>query len=66
VYGRANTRAAGPLPGTESRSVVRMGLRYTYRSLRGDAALLLGATNNDPGVGFTTGFTYVFNAFQVP
>ena len=31
-----------------------------------DAAVLLGATNNDPGVGFTAGFTYVFNAFQVP
>jgi hypothetical protein len=66
VYGRANTRAAGPLPGTESRSIVRMGVRYTYRGLRGDAALLLGATNSDPGVGFTTGFTYVFSAFQVP
>jgi len=66
VTGRANTRGAGPLPGTESRSVVRMGLRYTYGGLRGDAAVLLGATNNDPGVGFTAGFTYVFSAFQVP
>jgi hypothetical protein len=66
VTGRANTRGGGPLPGTESRSVVRMGLRYTYGGLRGDAALLLGATNNDPGVGFTAGFTYVFSAFQVP
>jgi len=66
VHGRANTRGGGPLPGTESRSVVRMGLRYTYGGLRGDAAVLLGATNNDPGVGFTAGFTYVFNAFQVP
>src|SRR5499426_1406202 len=66
VTGRANTRGDGPLPGTESRSVVRMGLRYTYGGLRGDAALLLGATNNDPGVGFTAGFTYVFTAFQVP
>jgi hypothetical protein len=66
VNGRANTRGAGPLPGTESRSIVRMGLRYTYGGLRGDAALLLGATNNDPGVGFTAGFTYVFTAFQVP
>jgi hypothetical protein len=66
VNGRANTRGAGPLPGTESRSIVRMGLRYTYGGLRGDAALLLGATNSDPGVGFTAGLTYVFNAFQVP
>ena len=66
VNGRANTRGAGPLPGTESRSIVRMGLHYTYGGWRGDAALLLGATNNDPGVGFTAGFTYVFSAFQVP
>jgi len=66
IAGRANTRAAGPLPGTESRSVIRMGLRYTHDGWRGDAALLLGATNNDPGIGFTAGFTYVFTAFQVP
>jgi len=66
VNGRANTRSAGPLPGTESRSIVRMGLRYTTGGLRGDAALLHGATNDDPGIGFTAGFTYVFTAFQVP
>jgi hypothetical protein len=66
VNGRANTRSAGPLPGTESRSIVRMGLRYTTGGLRGDAAVLLGATNDDPGIGFTAGFTYVFTAFQVP
>jgi hypothetical protein len=66
VNGRANTRAAGPLPGTESRSIVRMGLRYTTGGLRGDAAVLLGATTNDPGIGFTAGFTYAFTAFQVP
>jgi hypothetical protein len=66
VNGRANTRAAGPLPGTESRSIVRMGLRYTTGGLRGDAAVLLGATNNDPGIGFMAGFTYAFTAFQVP
>ena len=66
VNGRANTRSGGALPGTESRSIVRMGLRYTRGGLRGDAALLLGATNHDPGIGFTAGFTYVFTAFQVP
>jgi len=66
VNGRANTRSAGPLPGTESRSIVRMGLRYTVGGWRGDAAVLFGATNNDPGIGFTAGFTYVFTAFQVP
>jgi hypothetical protein len=66
VNGRANTRGNGPLPGTESRSVVRMGLRYTYSGWRADGALLIGATNNDPGIGVTAGFTYVFRAFQVP
>jgi len=66
VAGRGNTRGAGPLPGTESRSVIRMGLRYTYGGWRADGALLLGATDNDPGIGVTAGFTYVFTAFQVP
>ena len=66
VNGRANTRSAGPLPGTESRSIIRMGLRYTTGGWRGDAALLLGATNNDPSIGVTAGFTYAFTAFQVP
>jgi hypothetical protein len=66
VNGRANTRGAGPLPGTESRSIVRMGLRYTVGGWRADGAVLLGATNNDPGIGVTAGFTYVFSAFQVP
>src|SRR2546423_574137 len=64
--GRANTRSGGALPGTESRSIVRIGLRYTKGGWRGDGAVLLGATNNDPDIGFTAGFTYAFTAFQVP
>jgi len=32
----------------------------------GDAAVLLGATNNDSGIGVAAGFTYVFDAFKVP
>ena len=32
----------------------------------GDAALLMGLTTTDPGVGVAAGFTYVFNAFKVP
>ena len=43
-----------------------MGLRYTYGGWRADGALLLGATNTDPDIGVTAGFTYVFTAFQVP
>ena len=66
INGRANTRSAGPLPGTESRSIVRMGLRYTIGGWRGDAAVLIGATDNDPDIGFTAGATYAFTAFQVP
>jgi hypothetical protein len=66
VNGRANTRSAGPLPGTESRSIIRMGLRYTAGGWRGDGAVLIGATSNDPDIGFSAGFTYAFTAFQVP
>ena len=33
---------------------------------RGDAALIFGLTSRDPGIGFAAGFTYVFQAFQIP
>ena len=66
INGRLNTRNSSPPPGTESRGVARLGVRYTANGWRGDAALLLGTTSTDPSFGFTAGFTYVFNAFQVP
>ena len=66
INGRANTRSAGPLPGTESHSLVRMGLRYTRGGWRADGGVLIGVTGNDPDLGFTAGFTYAFTAFQVP
>jgi hypothetical protein len=66
VNGRADTRAGDPPPGTESRGMVRFGGRYTIGSVRADAALLIGVTAQDPGIGFAAGATYVFNAFQVP
>jgi hypothetical protein len=66
VNGRADTRAGDPPPGTGSRSTVRFGGRYTIGTLRADAALVFGVTSSDPGVGVAAGFTYVFNAFQVP
>lgn len=66
VNGHVSTRGGTPPPGTESRSVVRFGGRYTVGSLRADAALLFGVLARDPGWGLTTGFTYVFNAFQLP
>jgi hypothetical protein len=66
VNGRASTREGEPPPGTESRSVLRFGGRYTVGPVRADAAVLVGLTSVDPNWGMTAGFTYVFNAFQVP
>ncbi len=64
INGRANTRSAA-LPGTESRSVVRFGGRYTRGPVRVDAAALAGLTERDPSIGFTMGVTYIFNAFKI-
>lgn len=66
INGRVSTRDGVPPPGTESRSILRFGTRYTTGTVRADAALLFGVTSNDPGFGVTAGFTYVFRAFQVP
>jgi hypothetical protein len=45
---------------------MRLGGRYTRGPVRVDGAVLLGMTSRDPSFGFTTGFTWVLNAFQVP
>lgn len=66
LNGRINSRDGQPPPGTESRGVLRVGSRYTVGSWRGDAAVMLGMTNIDGGVGVAAGFTYVFDAFRVP
>jgi hypothetical protein len=66
INGRWSTRAGGPYPGTESRSVLNLGGRYTTGSLRLDGGLFFGLTTLDPTIGFTAGFTYVFTAFEVP
>jgi len=66
VNGRANTRSAGPLPGTETRSAMRLGGRYTTGSVRLDAGAIVGLTNAGPTIGMTAGLTWVFNAFKVP
>jgi hypothetical protein len=66
INGRKDTRAGDPPPGTESRSTVRFGARYTIGTWRADAAVLFGVTSNDPGVGVTAGFTYVFSDFRLP
>ena len=66
INGRKDTRDGTPPPGTESRSMVRIGGRYTIGSWRGDAAVMFGATASDPTLGFGAGFTYVFNAPDLP
>jgi hypothetical protein len=63
--GRISTRDVVPV-GTETRSMVRLGARFTSGPVRFDAAFLIGATKNDPLWGVTTGFTWVFKAFTVP
>ncbi len=64
INGRANTRTVA-LPGTESRSMLRLGGRYTRGPVRVDAGPLFGLTERDPSFGFTLGVTYIFNAFKV-
>jgi hypothetical protein len=66
VNGRANLREDGPLPGSESRGLLKLGGRMTHGPVRWDAAVFFGLTEIDPSFGFTTGITYVFNAFTVP
>ena len=66
INGRINSRNGQPPPGTESRGMFRFGGRYTVGSWRADAAVMLGMTSIDGGVGVAAGFTYVFDAFKVP
>ncbi len=66
LNGRANTRSGGALPGTESRSTLRLGGRFTSGSVRVDAAAIVGLNNVGPTVGMTAGLTWVFNAFTLP
>jgi hypothetical protein len=65
VNGRQNTRSGPPPVGTESRSQMRFGGRYTTGQVRLDAGFLFGLTSLDPTWGFTTGITWVFKAFDV-
>jgi hypothetical protein len=66
INGRVSTRGGPASPGTETRGILKVGGRYTHGPARFDAGLFLGLTSADPTVGFTVGFTYVFNAFTVP
>ena len=66
INGRVSTRSSGAFPGTETRGVAKVGGRYTRGPVRLDAGVLIGLTAVDPTIGFTAGFTYVFNAFTLP
>lgn len=66
VNGRATTLSGTPPAGTESRSLARVGTRFTRGTVRLDAAILIGLTSRDPGFGFTAGATWVFKGFTVP
>jgi hypothetical protein len=66
LNGRVSTRSGAAFPGTETRGLLKLGGRYTRGTVRLDAAAAFGLTTVDPTVGFTVGFTYVFNAFTLP
>ena len=66
LSGHVSTRRGNPPAGTESRGRVRFGSRFTRGPARIDAAVVIGITKNEPAVGFTAGFTYIFSAFQIP
>lgn len=66
VNGRVDTRAGEPPVGTGSRGAMRVGGRFTRRTVRVDAGLIVGVTSVDPSVGFTAGLTWVFKGFSIP
>jgi hypothetical protein len=63
--GRANFARLTTV-GAEDRGLLRFGARYTYAGVRIDGGMLLGLTPRDPDIGFTAGFTWVFNAVTIP
>jgi hypothetical protein len=66
INGRANLRGDEAPVGTESKSALRFGARYTRGLVRVDGGILIGLTSRDPGIGFMAGATYVFDAFRIP
>jgi hypothetical protein len=63
--GRANF-ANIVTPGAEDRGLLRFGARYTMSGVRFDGGVLVGLTSRDPALGFTGGFTWVFDAVKIP
>ena len=65
LNGRLNTRDGVPPVGTDSKSLMRVGTRFTRGPVRLDGAFLVGVTDQDPKWGYTIGLTWVFKAFSV-
>jgi hypothetical protein len=65
VNGRANFSETVAI-GAEDRGLFRVGARYTRGSVRVDGAFMIGLSPRDPDFGFTTGLTWVIDAFRVP
>ncbi|HUR35529.1 MAG TPA: hypothetical protein VM032_17120 [Vicinamibacterales bacterium] len=66
LNGRKSLRSGEAFPGTEGRSMLRVGARFTPGSVRFDGGLMVGLTAEGPTIGVTAGLTYVFNAFTLP
>lgn len=64
LNGRLSTAEGDPPAGTESRSSMRFGARYTLGAGRVDGAVIVGVTDKDAGFGLTVGYTHVFRAFS--
>jgi len=65
VTGRANF-AETVTPGAEDGGILKFGARYTRGAVRVDGAFIVGMSPRDPDFGFTTGLTWVLDAFRVP
>jgi hypothetical protein len=66
IEGRWQAYQETPPPAAENRAAVRAGLRYTRGAMRVDAGLSVGSGDVEPRTGFTTGLTWVLDAFRVP
>src|SRR5262245_37063273 len=53
-------------PGSDTRSALRFGGRFTHRTVRIDGGIIVGLTKRDPSFGIMAGLTWVFHAFNVP
>lgn len=67
INGHWSTRESENTPvGTDSRAIMRLGGRFTARTVRIDGGVLIGMTSNDPSFGLTAGVTWVFRGFTLP